>query len=80
MKLEQTKTQTLIRKEKWVKNMLNLGACHLYPLPYVAVLLPMIFTDDPCIQTFDIYPLFMINSSSLPITYIATLKTVKEEN
>jgi hypothetical protein len=50
MKTEQTQTHTLIRKNKWVKNMLAVSACHLYPLPYNAVLLSMIFTDDPCIQ------------------------------
>jgi hypothetical protein len=71
MKTEQT--QTLIRKDKWVKNRLVLHACHLNPLPYIAVFL-FIFPEDPCIQIFYIYPVFMINSSSLPTTYIATLK------
>ena len=50
MKTEQTQTRTLIRKDKWMKNMLAVGACHLYPLPYIAVLLSMIFTDGLCIQ------------------------------
>jgi hypothetical protein len=40
----------------------------------------MIFADDPSIQIFYIHPVFMINSSSLPTTYTATLKRVKEEN